>query len=300
MLRRKRTPRIIVSQTTVRQKRELSFSASPGPPASGLTESRSAVARCSAWGQGRSSGRPRRRTLPKGSSSQATVKQIIGLLPACCGENARRGSLPVKQPSGRSESFLSRRRPDPPASGLTESRSAVAPCSARSRTVPPGVQDEERFPRTVPVKQQSSKQSIYFQHVTEKTHAADHCQSNNRQAEARAFFLGVARTARERAYGKPLSGRALLRLGPRPFLRASKATNASQGQFQSSNSQANNRFTSSMLRRKRTPRIIASQTTVRQKRRRFFLGDARIARKRDLRKADGCLRPAPHGTGPFL
>ena len=138
--------------------------------------------------QDRSSERPRRQALPKDSSGQTTVKQTIDLLPACYGENARRGSLSVKQPSGRSESFLSRRRPDRPRAGLRKAaqRSRSAPPGAKA--VPPGVQGDERFPRAVPVKQQSSKQSVYFQRVAAKTPAADHCQSNNRQAKTKAFL----------------------------------------------------------------------------------------------------------------
>ena len=147
--------------------------------------------------------------------------------------------------------------------------------------------------RTVPVKQQSNKQLLSFQRVAAKSRTADHCQSNNRQAMARAFLsrrrpnlprAGLAES-RPGAY-------ALTRTKPRPFLRASKAANASQAQFQSSNSQANNRFIFSALRRNRAPRIIASQTTVRQGR--FFPGVARTSRGRACGKPPRRLRPDPH------
>ena len=147
----------------------------------------------------------------------------------------------------KTKAFLSRRRPDRPQAGLAEGRRMSAPCSAWSRTVPLNAQGEEHFPRTVPVKQQSSKQSVYFQHVTVKTHTADHCQSNNRQAEARAFSLGVARTRPRAGLRKADGGLRPAPHGAGPLLWTPKATSTSQEQFQSSNSQANNRFISSML-----------------------------------------------------
>ena len=149
--------------------------------------------------------------------------------------------------------------------------------------------------RTVPVKQRSNKQLLSFQRVAEKTRAADHCQSNNCQAKARHFSPGGIRTACEQGLRKARLGAcALTRTKPRPFLQTSKAANASQAQFQSSNSQANNRFIFSALRRNRAPRIIASQTTVRQWRGRFFPGVARTSRGRACGKPPRRLRPDPH------
>ena len=53
-------------------------------------------------------------------------------------------------------------------------------------------QGHERFQRTVPVKQQSSKLSVYFQRVAAKTRVADHCQSNNRQARTKEFSFSAS------------------------------------------------------------------------------------------------------------
>ena len=49
------------------------------------------------------------------------------------------------------------------------------------------IQNDERS-RTAPVKQQSRKQSVYFQKVMAKQYAADHCQSNNQQPQEMMFF----------------------------------------------------------------------------------------------------------------
>ena len=131
--------------------------------------------------------RPRRRALPADSPSQATVKQTIGLFSACYGENARRGSLPVKQPSSKTEGFFSLRIP-----GTAHKRGLAAwrpcPASRGARIDPPGVRGDERIRSTVPVKQRSSKYSVYFQRVAAETRTADHCQSNNRQAKAKTFL----------------------------------------------------------------------------------------------------------------
>ena len=153
--------------------------------------------------------------------------------------------------------FSSRCRPNPSASRLTHAgrrRPRPAPRGVRH----PDAQGDKRFPRTVPVKQRSSKQSLYFQHVAAKKRTADRCQSNNRQAIARTFSSRHRPNPSASRLTQAVGDRALLRV--ESDIRTPKATNASRGQFQSSNGQANNRFISSVLGRKRSPRITANQT----------------------------------------
>ena len=150
-----------------------------------------------------------------------------------------------------------------PRAGLRRPRLATAPCSAPgAKAVPPSAQGDECFPRTVPVKQRSNKQSFYFQYVAAKKRIADRCQSNNRQAIARAFSFRRRPNPSASRLTQAVGDRALPRV--EADIRMSKAANVSRGQPQSSNGQANNRFISSTLQRKSAPRIAANQTTVKQ------------------------------------